>query len=572
MKLLRVDMTSLNATSEPSPDSLKEFGGRGLTAEILRQEVNPTCDPLGVDNKLVFGLGLLAGTVFVNSSRISIGAKSPLTGGIKESNAGGTIGTVLGKTGIKAVIVEGQPQADTQYILKIDKTGAGSLDSADDYKGLRTYALMDKLTAAYGEKISVLCIGPAGDQLLHSASIQTSDVDGRPCRAAGRGGLGAVMGAKGLKAIVVDMGGTQSPAIADPDTFKEALKDYSKAVQDHPVSGQGMPRFGTAMMVAPVNSVGAFPAFNAKQGTMEGWEKIGGDELVETIEKRNGDPTHRGCSQCIIRCSNVYNDEDGKFVTGSLEYETIWSMGGMTGITDLDTIAKLDFLCDDIGLDTMNTGVAVAVAMDSGHKPFGDEQAAIQMVEEVAAGTEIGKLIGTGPAAVGKHFNNPRVPVVKNQSIAAYDPRAMPANGVTYATSPMGADHTAGNLVGEYLGGALKADSPEGHVEASKNTQPVMAFVDCSGICLFGAFALATPEGGGAFFKAMGAFLGRPFGPEDMMQIGNNCLTTEYNFNRQAGLTEKDDRLPEFFHKEPIAPTNATFNISDEELDSVFGG
>ena len=564
-------MTTMNISSEKSPETLAEYGGRGLIAEILTQEVPPACDPLGPENKMVLGLGLLCGTVFINSSRVSIGAKSPLTGGIKESNAGGTIGTALGKTGIKSVIIEGKPQEGDQYILKITKDGEATLESAEECKGLRTYALMEKLTAAYGEDIAVLCIGPAGDKLLSSASIQASDTEGRPCRAAGRGGLGAVMGSKGLKAIVVEMGGQDGPSIADPETFKNAMKTYTQAVKAHPVSGQGMPQFGTASLVAPVNSVGAFPSYNARKGAMEGWEKISGEAMVETMNKRGGDPTHRGCSQCIILCSNVFTDKEGKFVTGSLEYETIWSMGGMTGIDDLDTIAKLDYLCDDIGLDTMNTGVAVAVAMDSGYKQFGDTKAAIEMVEAVAGDSDIGRLIGTGPSAVGKHFNNPRVPVVKNQSIAAYDPRPMPANGVTYATSPMGADHTAGNLVAEYLMGELKADQPEGHVEASKGMQPVMAFVDCAGICLFGGFALATPEGGGAFFEVLGALLGRPFGPEDMIEMGSRCLKAEHAFNRKAGLTEADDRLPDFFKTEPLEPTGATFNISDSDLDSVFG-
>lgn len=571
MKTLRVDMTTMKISSGDSPETLAEYGGRGLIAEILSREVPPACDPLGPNNKLVLALGLLSGTVFINSSRISIGAKSPLTGGIKESNAGGTIGTALGKTGIKSVIIEGQPKEGEQYLLKITKDGEASLEPAADYKGLRTYALMEKLTGAYGEKISVLCIGPAGDKLLASASIQASDTEGRPCRAAGRGGLGAVMGSKGLKAIVVETGGQKGPSIADPEAFKNAMKIYTQAVKAHPASGQGMPQFGTASLVAPVNSVGAFPSYNARKGTMEGWEKISGEAMVETMKKRGGDPTHRGCSQCIILCSNVFTDEEGDYVTASLEYETIWSMGGMTGIDDLDTIAKLDFLCDDIGLDTMNTGVAVAVAMDSGYKPFGDGKAAIEMVEAVAGDSEIGQLIGTGPSAVGKHFGNPRVPVVKNQSIAAYDPRPMPANGVTYATSPMGADHTAGNLVAEYLQGALKAGQPEGHVEASKGIQPVMAFVDCTGICLFGGFALATPEGGGAFFEALGALLGRPFGPGDMIEMGSRCLKVEHAFNRKAGLTAADDRLPEFFKTEPLEPTGATFNISDDALDSVFG-
>ncbi len=571
MNLMRVDMTHATISTQASPESLKELGGRGLIAEILTKEVPPDCEALGPENKLILGLGLLCGTTFINTSRISVGAKSPLTGGIKESNAGGTVGTALAKTGLKAVIIEGQPADDQQYLLKIDQQGQGELISTKAYKGLRTYALMEQLTAAYGDNIAVLCIGPAGEYQLASASVQSSDVDNRTCRAAGRGGMGAVMGAKGLKAVVVEMGGKYTPPIADKDAFKTATREFVQAVKQDPSAGQMMPLLGTAGLVAPVNSVGAFPSYNATKGTLDGWEAISGEAMAEIIKKRGGDTTHRGCTQCIVNCSNIYAAEDGKFVTGSLEYETIWAMGGMTGIADLDTIAKLDYLCDDIGLDTMNAGVAIAVAMDAGYKAFGDGQAAVEMLEEVAKGSKIGRLIGNGPAAVGKHFNHLRVPVIKNQSIAAYDPRVMQANGVTYATSPMGGDHTAGNFVGQYLTGALKLGKPDEGAQASKNTQPVMAFVDCTGVCLFATFPMASPEGGTAFFKAMGAFLGRQFGPGDMMAMGTRCLQLERAFNLKAGLTTQDDRLPEFFKTEPLAPTNAVFQISDDELDSVFG-
>ncbi len=570
MKIIRVDMTTRTATTLPAPETFAELGGRGLTAEILTLEVSPACDPLGPENKLVFGAGLLSGTNFVNTSRISIGAKSPLTGGIKESNAGGTAGAAMGKLGIKAVIIEGRPAEGQWYLLKIDQQGAVSLIDANGYKGMRTYALTEKLHTAYGKKNAVMCIGPAGEHGMASASIQSSDVDGRPCRAAGRGGLGAIMGSKGIKAVVVAFGGSNPPVIADPAAFKEAGKAYVRAIKKDPNSGHVMPTLGTASLVAPVNSVGGFPCYNATKGTFEGWEKISGEALAETIKKRGGQTTHLGCSQCVVHCSNVYAGEDGKYVTSSLEYETIWAMGGMTGIDNLDTIAALDYLCDDIGLDTMNTGVAIAVAMDAGYRKFGDGPAAMEMLEEIAKGSQIGHILGDGPARVGEHFNHARVPVIKNQSIAAYDPRVMPANGVTYATSPMGGDHTAGNLVGAYLMGTLDRSKPEGHVEASREVQPVMAFVDCTGVCLFATFAMTSPEGGTAFFNAMGALLGRSFGPREMMAMGTRCLKTERDFNRKAGLTAQDDRLPTFFKDEPLAPTNAVFNISDAQLDGVF--
>ena len=570
MKYLRVNMSSKNVQYDEVPEKYADLGGRGLTSIMINEEVPPTCDPLGPDNKLIFAIGYLTGTPFVNTSRVSVGAKSPLTGTIKESNAGGTAGTALGKMGIQAIVVEGQASKGELYILRIDGKGDADLVPAQEYKGMRTYALVDKLLEAYGDKSSVLCIGPAGEFQLSSASIQSSDVDGRPCRAAGRGGLGAVMGAMGLKAVVLDQGGKLADAIADPEAFKEAGKAYAKASKGHPFSGQMMPALGTAGLVAPVNSLGAFPSYNATQGIFEGWEKISGEAMAKIIQERGGKTTHMGCSQCIVHCSNEFVDKEGKYVTSSLEYETIWSTGAMTGIDDLDTIARLDFLCDDIGLDTMNTGVALAVAMDAGHKPFGDGQAAIDMVEEIAQGTAFGRVLGDGPAAVGQHLNHTRVPVVKGQSIAAYDPRGMQGNGVTYATSPMGADHTTGNLVGQYLTGALDPLKTDGQIEGSRESQIAMAFIDCTGICLLGSFAMTTPEGGEAFFKALSARMGKPVGPDAIGEIGTRVLKAERDFNRKAGFTEKDDRLPRFFYEEPLPPHNKVFLVSDEALDSVF--
>ncbi|MBN2058902.1 MAG: aldehyde ferredoxin oxidoreductase C-terminal domain-containing protein, partial [Deltaproteobacteria bacterium] len=281
-------------------------------------------------------------------------------------------------------------------------------------------------------------------------------------------------------------------------------------------------------------------------------------------------PTHMGCSQCVVHCSNVFVDKEGKYVTSGLEYETIWATGGMCGIDDLDTIARLDKLCDDIGVDTMSTGVAIAVAMDAGYKEFGDKAAAIEMVEEIGKGTKFGKILGNGPAAVGRHFNHKRVPVVKGQSVAAYDPRAMLGNGVTFATSPMGADHTAGNVVGDYLEQKLNPLNPEGQVEASRNLQIAMAAADCTGICFMAIVALTTPEGGGALLKAINSKSGTHLAPDDIPALGIRVLKAEREFNRNAGFTNKDDRLPKFYYEEPLPPHNTVFTISDEKIDSTL--
>jgi aldehyde:ferredoxin oxidoreductase len=570
MKFIRVNMTEKKVQFEGGSDEYRGLGGRGLTSLVINNEVPPTCDPLGPENELIFAPGSLSGTPLVNTSRLSVGAKSPLTDGIKESNAGGTVGAAFGNLGITALIIEGQSREGELYILRIDRNGEVDLVPGAAYRGMRTYALAERLFDTYGAGNAVLCIGPAGEQKMAVASIQTTDVDGRPCRAAGRGGLGAVMGAKGLKAIVVDPRGENADPIADPDAFKEANKVIVKVIKEDPMGGHVMPELGTAGLVAPVNAMGAFPCYNATKGVLEGWEKISGEAMAQMIQERGGKTTHMGCAQCIIHCSNEFVDKGGKYVTSSLEYETIWSMGGMTGIGDLDTVARLDFLCDDIGVDTMSTGVAVGVAMDAGYRAFGDGEAALEMVEEIASGTEFGRILGQGPAAVGKHFNHARVPVVKGQSVAAYDPRAMQGHGVTFATSPMGADHTAGNVVGEYLEQKLDPLNPEGQVEASRNLQIATAAADCTGLCFMAYVTLATPEGGGALLKAINAKFGTHLGPEDVAALGLRVLQAEREFNRKAGFTSEDDRLPEFYYKEPLPPHNKVFSISNEELDRTF--
>ncbi|MBN1849439.1 MAG: aldehyde ferredoxin oxidoreductase [Deltaproteobacteria bacterium] len=570
MKFIRANMSDQTITEENVPNNYIGLGGRGLTSIMINNEVPPQCDPLGPDNKLIFAPGLLSGTTLVNTSRVSIGAKSPLTGGIKESNVGGTMGFSLGKLGINAIIVEGKaPQGELKF-LKIDDQGKASFVQAQDYKSMRTYELVEKIHKNFGKKNSILCIGPAGEQEFKVASIQGSDTEGRPCRAAGRGGLGAVMGAKGLKALIVDQGGKNPDPVADPGTFKESSKVLTKIINEDPFSGNMLPNFGTPVLVAPVNSLGAFPSFNARKGVFDGWEKISGEAMAEIQGPRGGKMKHMGCTQCIVHCSNEYVDEDGKYITSALEYETIWAMGGMTGIDHLDTIAKLDFLCDDIGVDTMSTGVGIAVAMDSGYKSFGDRDAAIEMVEEIAKGTEFGKILGQGPVAVGKHFNNERVPAVKGQSIAAYDPRSMIGNGITYATTPMGGDHTAGNLVGAYLGQVLDPLKKEGQIETSREIQFFNAAADSVGMCLMVYASLNSPEAREVFLNVTNAKLGPELAVEDLRSLGERILKAEREFNHKAGFTKNDDRLPKFFYEEPLPPHNTVFPFSNDELDMMF--
>lgn len=569
MRFLRINMGSQEVLWQEIDPLYIDLGGRGLTSTLINKEVPPDCDPLGRENKLIFAPGLLTGTPLANTARVSVGAKSPLTRGIKESNAGGTFPLALSRAGIAALIIEGTPENKGPFVLYIGSQGV-RLEEETALAGMRTYALVRELFKKYGRDLAIMCIGPAGELELKCASIQSVDMDGRPCRAAGRGGLGAVMGAKGLKAIVIEKDGQGGPELSDLEAFKEASKLFAGLLKKNPFTGQMLPEMGTACLVSAVNNLGAFPSYNAKKGVLEEWEKISGEHMAEVIKNRGGKPTHMGCSQCIIRCSNEYVDPDGRYVTASLEYETIWAMGGMLGIDDLDTIARLDFLADDIGLDTMSTGVAMAVAMDAGYREFGDREAAIQMIEEIPKGTKLGKALGNGPEETGSYFGHNRVPTVKGQSIAAYDPRAMQGNGVTYATSPMGADHTAGNLIGQYLSGNLDPLSTEGQVEASRRAQVSVAALDSIGLCLLAGGAMFSPEGGEAMVRMLSIRMGKELEWEDVMALGRRVLRAEREFNRKAGFTSAHDRLPEMFLKEPLPPHNKVFMIRDQELDKTF--
>jgi aldehyde:ferredoxin oxidoreductase len=566
MKFIKVDMTTQDVTIIEVPEKFTGFGGRELTSHFINDQVPPDCNPVGADNKLILAPGILSGTSLVNTGRLSIGAKSPLTGGIKESNVGGTIAHHLARMNVAAVTIEGQPRDDRLFILRIDENGKATLIDASGYKGLRTYRLVAKLTERYGRKNGILCIGPAGESLMNIASIQASDTDGRPCRAAGRGGLGAVMGAKGIKAIVVDAQKKKPVTLADPENFKESAKKFASAIRAVPFSGKALPAFGTAALMGPVNSLGAFPCYNATQGVFENWEKIGGEALAARIQERGGKTLHSGCSQCIINCSNEYVDETGAYVTSSLEYETLWAAGGMCGIDDLDVIARMDYLCDDIGVDTISTGVAIAIMMDAGRLKFGDGEAALGLMEEINRGSKSGHLLGSGPVAVGKHLGHSRVAACKGQSIAAYDPRGIQGMAVTYATCPMGADHTAGNLIGESLSGKIDPLVSEGQVALSRNKQLAVAGIDALGLCLFTAAAAS----GDILARLVNAKLGTSLTPQDLENRWRRIVEVELEFNRKAGFTRKDDRLPDFFYREPLPPHNKVVQITGDALDRTF--
>ena len=576
-KILRINMGAENAPSY-RVEPLGEYaglGGRGLTSAIISTEVPPLCHPLGENNKLVLAPGILSGTTAAMSGRLSVGCKSPLTGGIKEANSGGQAAQVIARLGYAAIVLEGKPKDDSLYKVVINKDGV-TLESDNSLKMLGNYDLVEKLKAAHGDKITCISIGQAGEMKLSAASVACTDMELRPTRHAGRGGVGAVMGAKGIKAIVLDDSGMKMREPADPDRFKAANKAFVKGLRDHAVTGQGLPTYGTNVLTNVVNEAGAYPTHNFTWGRFEGCTRISGETQAETENSRggSGSATH-GCHRgCVIRCSGTYYDKDGHYVTKQPEYETVWAHGGNCGIDDLDAIARLDRMDDDFGLDTIEMGATIGVAMEAGLADFGDADAAIRLVGEVGKGTPLGRILGSGAALTGKVFGVERVPVVKNQAMPAYDPRAVQGVGVTYATSTMGADHTAGYAVATNLlsvGGSVDPLKPAGQVELSRNLQIATAAIDATGMCLFIAFAILDQEETfQALIDMINAFHGLNLTADDVTELGKKILRMERRFNEQAGFTAKDDRLPEFFNKEPFPPHDVTFGVTDEELDSVY--
>ncbi|MCD6506977.1 hypothetical protein J7M22_10180 [Candidatus Poribacteria bacterium] len=374
-----------------------------MTSAIVSSEVPPNCYPLDENNKLVIAPGLLGGTPAPCSGRLSVGAKSPLTGGIKEANAGGTAAQKLSRLDIAAIVVEGKPEDGKLYMLKIDKDGAELLD-ASDLKGLGNYDTVAKLMERYGDRISCISIGQADEMKMSAASVAVTDTEGRPTRHAGRGGMGAVMGSKGLKAIVVDDSGTERVSMADPDAFRAASRKFARLLASHPVTGETLPTYGTNALANVINEAGAYPTRNFSSGQFEGTDKISGETQRETIIKRGGLPKHPCHPGCVIQCSRIYMDKDGNYLTKGPEYETVWANGANLGIDDLDAIATMDRLYDDYGLDTIEMGVALGVAMEAGIKEFGDAQGAIELIKEVGKGTPLGRILGNGAAVTGQAF------------------------------------------------------------------------------------------------------------------------------------------------------------------------
>ncbi len=580
--LLRVNMSTLEITTEELPAKWKRYGGRALTDAIVYSEVPADTDPLGPGNKLVIAPGLFGGTTMPNAGRVSVGAKSPLTGGIKESNSGGNAANALARLGYAAVIIEGaSADKDARYVLNISSDGSAKLDRRDGLAFKQVYETDRLVTEDFSEgmRVATMIAGPAAEYGSKAAGIAVGDRHGHPCRFAGRGGLGSVMASKGLKAVVIEDTGVPSRAPADKEAFMAASKRFATALREHPVTGQGLPSYGSNILMNILNEAGSLPTKNFRLGSFPEADSIGGETQRETILARSkegeGDEnaTH-GCSVgCMVRCSRYWVDEQGEYVTKGPEYESAWALGANCMIGDLDEIAALDRACGEIGIDTIEMGATLAVYMESGALEFGDAAGALAAIKAGLTDEKM-RVIWDGADAVGAAFGVAHVPTVKGQSMPAYDPRAVQGIGVTYATTPMGADHTAGytitaNILG--VGGTVDPLKTEGQIELSRNLQIATGMLDSFGLCLFVAFAvLDVPEAFAALHEMATAFTGDEWTADDLMELGKEVLTYERLFNAAAGFTADDDRLPEFAYGEALPEHDIVFMITDEELDSMF--
>ncbi|KKM10017.1 hypothetical protein SY88_15285 [Clostridiales bacterium PH28_bin88] len=559
-------MTTKQLTLEPLPEAYRLLGNRGLIAEIMLNEVPATCEPLGPYNKLILAGGPLAGLGVSSAARLSAGAKSPLTGGIKEANGGGVAVQRLVKLGIRAIIVEGKSSDGSMYVLHL-KQGNFELVPADELKGMGNYRLSSVLRERFGHDVGMITIGPAGEMGMAIAGVFANDGEGNPSRACARGGLGAVMGSKGLKAVVIENDGTYQVPVRDPGAFNAARKAFSDVLLSTPQTSEVYTKYGTASAVLPINRIGALPTYNFSRGSFDLAEQISGDALYDMIAARGGEGKHtHACMRgCVIRCSNVVADSEGKTIVSPLEYETLCLMGSNIGIADIDTIAKFNWLCNDLGIDTIETGVALGVALEAGLALFGDAQEIERIIsEEIGRGTVLGRVLGQGATLTGKVFDNPRVPAVKGQAMAAHEPRAIKGMAVTYAMSPMGADHTAAVT----FRAPVDHHSPAGQMEISRNVQVTVAAYDSLGFCMFVVPAVGSKPD--YVINLINAVYGTNYNAEWLKENGKKVIKTEREFNRRAGFTKTHDRLPEFMLEEKLPPFGLVSDIPEEDYERFW--
>ncbi len=539
--------------------------GRYLIARTLLDLGVAGVDPLSPANPLIFSAGPFAGTSFSNANRTSVGCKSPLTGGIKEANGGGTFSYGLGQVKVAGfTLLDASPD---WVVLHFKKDGRLDWDDAAPYLGKGNFEASAMLHARYGKKITVALCGPVGEYQGLIGGIALSDKDGRPARLAARGGVGAVMGSKKVKAIVVDL--DKIPPLHDRGKVLASIKDYAKMLQADSMVANFYAKIGTMGMADLQNVLGGLPVRNFSAGQLTNAAagetfKMGGEYIAPLNTSRGGEHTHACMPGCVIQCSNVYHDAGGKEVVSPVEYETLGLLGTNCGISEPDELAQLNFIANDLGVDTIETGAMLAVLMEAGLAPFGDVPFMVECLAEIRRGSDQGRLWAQGTARVGAHYGVGRVPVIKKQAISAYDPRVVEATGITMMATAQGADHTAGNLP------RLKTrEMPVEELMAQSLLQQTrVAAQDSLGLCMFGGGV--TNANLDFLTAAANAAHGTSLTKDFYEALGRETLRLEREFNRQAGFTEADDELPRFFYEEPLPPTQHVARFHGADVHGMY--
>ena len=567
-KLLRVNLTDKTIKKENlDPEDARNYiGARGLGTKMFMNEVDPKIEPFSPENKLIFMTGPLTGTFASSSGRYEVVAKAPLTGTIGASNSGGHFGPELKYAGYDGIIFEGK--SDEPLYLYINDEIV-ELRDASHLWGKDVFETTDTLVDETEPDVRVACIGPGGENLVLFATVMNDKN-----RAAGRSGLGAVMGSKKLKAVVVR--GTGAIEVAKPKEFFEACKDAREKLKEHPVTGEGLALYGTQILINILNETGALPTRNWRDGGIfEHAEETSGEALTEKYLIRN-----KGCFGCNIGCGRLTRISEGKFESfgEGPEYEAGWSYGANCGVKNLAAICKANFICNELGIDPITMGCTISCAMEMYDKGilskdeigrdliFGDEDAIVDFTKMTGLREGFGDKMAVGSYRMAETYGCPELSMsVKKQEMPAYDGRGVQGMGLEYATSNRGGCHVRGYLTSpEVLGIPTKLDPLVTTDKAAwlKTFQDLTAVVDSAGICLFTTFALGLPEIG----EMLRTALGWEYTDEDILQMGERIWNLEKIFNIEAGFSKDDDTLPERLLKEPLPSGPAKGKVSELDI------
>ncbi len=549
-KILRVNMSELTYAVEALDlDMAQKFiGGRGLGTKLFMDEVSPKVDALSPENKLLVVTGPLTGTPTPTGGRYMVVTKSPLSDVIASSNSGGYWGAELKFAGYDVIIIEGKAAKPTYINIEDDKV---EFRDAAHIWGKYVSETSDILMKEIPEKARVMCIGPAGENLSMIAAIM-NEKD----RAAGRSGVGAVMGSKNLKAITVK--GSSKPEVADDAKLKEVFKTCLAKIKANGVTGEGLPAYGTAVLVNIINENGVFPVNNFQRSYFDKAEEISGETLAEKHLIRK-----TACYRCPIACGRHVRIGDGE--GGGPEFETIWAFGSDCGISDLDQIIKANHMCNEVGIDTISAGSTLAAAMELYQRGYikddelegltlkwGDADSIVEWMRKAGRNEGFGKKLAMGSYRLADGYGVPDFSMsVKKLEIPAYDPRGIQGQGLHYATSNRGGCHVRGYMISpEILGLPEKLDrfELEGKAFWAKVFQDLTASIDSLGLCLFTSFAIGAEE----YADLVNAVCGTTHDADSILEAGERIWNIEKQFNLEAGITPAEDKLPKRLLEDPI--------------------